>query len=240
MPAPEIDPIKDLLANAAQAERLHGFSHGLRNKLTGLFEAMRMLQEERRDPEHEEIAAFAEIQFFQALRDVEALLDDFGVERGVGRLKKEDLDLAHVIDSGIAHSEHRLAKKEQRVERKLANGLTLNADRYYVEEAIAALVSNASKFSAPASVIHVTSAVHDGQAVITVRDNGVGLTADDLHEVFTRFAWLSSKSTAGEAQGRGTLSRVKTWVEAHGGTVTAESAGTGKGATFTLRLPLEH
>lgn len=234
----DVNATSDPNTPEGRSERLHRFSHGLRNKLSGLYEAMRMLQEQQEDPEREQIAAFAEIQFFQALRDVEILLDDFGVERGVGRLKKEKIDLAALAEAAIEHSQHRFEKKHQRIERSIAPDVVVYADRYYLEEAIAALVSNASKFSGTGGTIHVSTRASDHEAVIEVRDAGVGLNADDLPDVFKRFAWLSSRSTAGEAQGRGTLARVKTWIEAHGGTVSVRSDGPGKGATFTIRVPL--
>jgi len=220
-----------------RAERLHRFSHGLRNKLSGLYEAMRMLQERGDDPERNDIAAFAEIQFFQALRDVEVLLDEFGVERGVGAVKKADLDLAALVEAAIGHSQHRLEKKGQQVRRSIAPGLRANADRYYLEEALAALVSNASKFSAVGATIHISAHTAGDHVVLDVRDEGVGLPAEDLPNVFKRFAWLGSRSTAGEAQGRGTLARVKSWIDAHGGTIAVQSEGPGKGCTFTIRIP---
>ena len=225
-------------ADDGQAERLHTFSHGLRNKLTGMFEALRLLREAPASAESTEVARFAEMQFFQALREVEHLLDDFGIERGTGRLNLQRVMLDELGRNAIALVGPRLEKKQQRVEAGITAPVAVQGDPYYLEEMLLALLSNASKFSPAGATIHLDIRTEAKDAVITVRDNGVGLAADDLRDIFTRFAWLSSQSTAGEDQGRGTLARVRNWVVAHSGQIEVHSEGPGTGATFTVRLPL--
>jgi len=97
-------------------------------------------------------------------------------------------------------------------------------------------MSNASKFSEAGATICVEVALHDEQVLVHVKDHGVGLTPNDVDHLFERYAWLSSKSTAGEDQGRGTLAKALEWARAMGGNLTAASAGPGKGTTFTLAL----
>jgi signal transduction histidine kinase len=103
-------------------------------------------------------------------------------------------------------------------------------------ELISALLSNASKFSAAGSTIHVSLRQVDGGVILQIRDEGVGLTPGDLGMVFHRYAWLSSRSTAGEAQGRSTLARARQWARAMGGDLDATSEGPGRGCTFTVTL----
>lgn len=230
---PKITP-----ADGSQAERLHGFSHSLRNKLTGLFEALRHIRTEE-DPRHrEEIATYAEVQFYHAMRETERLLDDLAVPRGVRITVRQRLDLRRITEQALEHAMDRFHRKGQHVEARLADGVEVLGDPYYLEESVYALLNNASKFSHPGTRVELELEREGDRAVVRVRDHGVGLDASDLADVFKRFAWLGSRSTAGEAQGRSTLARVRNWVEAHGGTIEAASEGPDKGSTFTVRLPL--
>ncbi|HRF81180.1 MAG TPA: hypothetical protein PL070_13970, partial [Flavobacteriales bacterium] len=69
-------------------------------------------------------------------------------------------------------------------------------------------------------------------------DHGVGLSQADLEQAFVRFAWLESRPTGNESQGRGTLARARDWATAHGGSLSVKSKGEGAGCTFTLQLPV--
>ena len=138
----------------------------------------------------------------------------------------------------IADLEHRFQRKEQHVAVTLVEGLAVMMDPQHAEQVFTALLSNASKFAPRGTTIHVQLGTADGQAVLQVRDEGVGLSKADLEQLFVRYAWLESRPTDGEAQGRGTLARVRETVRGHAGELTAHSAGVGLGATFTLALPL--
>lgn len=221
-----------------RAERLHRFAHDIRNRLTGMHQALQHLAGDGAPAEKDELLSFGEQQLFKALREVEDLLDDMGVDRGVGKLRMETLLPAQLVRDAVRDLEHRFTRKEQKTALELDEDLPVTGDPHHVPAIIAALLSNASKFSPQGSAIRVRLVRGDGQAVLHVRDEGVGLTADDLAQVFVRYAWLQSRSTDGEAQGRGTLARVRQWAEAHGGTLEAHSEGPGRGCTFTLRLPL--
>jgi two-component system CheB/CheR fusion protein len=225
-------------ANAGQAERLHRFAHDIRNRLTGIREVLRHLEQPTPDGNTAELTLFAEQQFFKALREVESLLDDMQVERGIGPLQREPLDPATLIARAVANMEHRFAKKEQKVVTDLAQGIRVNGDAACLTELITALLSNASKFSPRGSTIQVHLVASGPMASLRVTDDGVGMSTTDLEQVFVRYAWLSSRSTDGEAQGRGTLGRAVQWARAHGGTLRAESAGSGAGSTFVLELPI--
>jgi signal transduction histidine kinase len=225
-------------ADDSQAERLHAFSHTLRNKITGLFEALQHIRTEEDAQQRMELATYAEVQFYHAMRETERLLDDLSVPRGVRLTVRQRLDLGRMAEQAVQHVQDRFQRKGQELEVRLAGGLEVTGDPYYLEEIVYALLNNASKFSHPGAATGI-DLVRDGdQAVLRVRDHGVGLDPAELPDLFKRFAWLGSRSTAGEAQGRSTLARVKNWVEAHGGTIDATSEGPGTGCTFTVRLPL--
>lgn len=224
-------------ANAEQAERLHRFAHDIRNRLTGLREVLRHMNQPTADANTAELALFAEQQFFKALREVETLLDDMQVERGIGPLQRGSIDPGELVTRAIANMEHRFTRKEQRISTDLVTGLRVLGDEACLTELIGALLSNASKFTPRGGTIDVALFRSGENVSVRVRDNGVGLSAADLEQVFVRYAWLSSSSTDGEAQGRSTLGRAAQWALAHGGTLRAASAGSGQGSTFVLELP---
>jgi signal transduction histidine kinase len=107
-----------------------------------------------------------------------------------------------------------------------------------MREAVDNLISNAIKYSPIGGAIKVSVANDKGVAVISVTDEGAGLSPEDLTRLFGRFQRLSAKPTAGEASTGLGLSIVKRIIDMHGGEVVAESPGPGQGSTFSIRLPV--
>jgi signal transduction histidine kinase len=106
-----------------------------------------------------------------------------------------------------------------------------------IREAIDNLVSNAIKYSPIGGKIAVLVTRDEDNTTIRVRDEGAGLSPEDLGRLFGRFQRLSAKPTAGESSTGLGLSIVKRIIDMHGGEVTAASAGPGQGSTFTITLP---
>jgi signal transduction histidine kinase len=106
-----------------------------------------------------------------------------------------------------------------------------------MREAIDNLVSNAIKYSPIGGKIGLLVSHDTSNTIIRVTDEGAGLSPEDLGRLFGRFQRLSAKPTAGESSTGLGLSIVKRIIDMHGGTVTADSAGPGEGATFTILLP---
>jgi len=99
-------------------------------------------------------------------------------------------------------------------------------------------VSNAIKYTPVGGRMELSMSVDDGCIAISVKDEGPGLSKDDMARLFGRFQRLSAKPTGGESSTGLGLSIVKRIIELHGGTVSAESDGPGRGATFIIRLPM--
>ena len=112
------------------------------------------------------------------------------------------------------------------------------ADPDRLAQVLSNLVSNAIKFTAPGGQVFVRLAQEDGQAVISVQDNGAGIPPDFLAHVFDLFRQRDSSDTRPHGGVGLGLALVRQLVELHGGTVRAESDGEGHGATFTVTLPL--
>jgi signal transduction histidine kinase len=111
----------------------------------------------------------------------------------------------------------------------------LSGDSAQLERVFWNLLGNAIKFTPAGGTVTVTSSRQDGTVDISIRDTGIGIQPDDLPALFTQFRRLKGAAKV-EGTGLG-LFIVKTIVEAHRGTVKAESAG-GSGSNFTVRLPI--
>ena len=219
-------------------ERLHQFAHGLKNRMGAIWQAAAMLYDLREGPERGQLLAMAEKNYFQAARELESLMDDLEVPRGITKLRTTPVQLQPLVERCIANVEYRTTGKQQQLQLVAGALPLLNADPEVLGQLVEALLSNASKFSPAGSVIEVALHAEGGHALVEVRDHGVGLTEEDVQDIFTRYAMLSSQSTQGESQARSTLARARQWALLHGGTLTARSDGKNLGSTFSLRLPL--
>jgi signal transduction histidine kinase len=219
-------------------ERLHAFSHDVKNKLGALWQAAQLLAELPPGPDRDALLGLAEKSHFEAARRLEELLDGFGVPRGTETARPQPLELRPVLDKAIAAMAFRTGPKQQRFEVHADGSQRVMADPALVQRCVEALLSNACKFSPAGAVIHLSVRAVATHLHLRVQDPGTGLTPEDLQMVFVRYAMLSSKSTAGESQARSTLQRARQWAQAQGGNITAESAGPGSGSIFALTLPL--
>ena len=113
-----------------------------------------------------------------------------------------------------------------------------NCDPERLREAVDNLLSNAIKYSPSGGKIELSMEGDTEFTLILVKDEGPGLSQEDLGRLFGRFQRLSAKPTAGESSTGLGLSIVKRIVELHGGTVAAQSDGPGLGSTFSIRLPM--
>ncbi len=233
---PEIGPFNPLDAEQRN-ERLHHFSHALKNRMGSLWQAATLLHDLPTGPDRSKLLELAEKSFFNGAAELEHLMDDFKVPRGIVGIRLADVDIAPLLQECVASTLFRTERKDQRVDSNVAGPLKVRGERQVLQQLFEALLSNASKFSPHGGPIEV-KAFREGDSVfVEVKDDGLGLTTTDLEHVFTRYALLSTRSTGGESQARSTLARAKQWAEVHGGTLEARSDGPGHGATFRVRLP---
>ncbi len=224
------------ISEGALHDRLHTFSHGLKNRMTALWEVLRHTRPDTEDETAKELMAHAERAYFGAQRDLEQLLDDLHVDRAIRPAPPTRMLASELVRHAIERNVHRFQKKAQTVHVSPSEASVMT-DAQWGTAILDALLSNASKFSPCGSAISVTIDSEQGQLAITVSDAGVGLRQEDLERVFVRYALLSSRPTDGEQQMRGTLGRCQQWAKALGGNLKAASSGQGKGTAFTLYLP---
>jgi signal transduction histidine kinase len=162
----------------------------------------------------------------------DAMADAFDIS-----IRREPVDVAALV-SEVAEANKPLAVNKQQaitVSAPIDHITMCDSDR--MREAIDNLVSNAIKYSPIGGKIGLLVSHDASNTIIRVTDEGAGLSPEDLGRLFGRFQRLSAKPTAGESSTGLGLSIVKRIIDMHGGTVTADSAGPGEGATFTILLP---
>jgi signal transduction histidine kinase len=217
------------------SERLHRFAHDLRNRLHAMWELAHMTDGQGLSASERE--AHLERSYFQAQRAVEDLLDDLGVDRDLRPSGLIPVPIAEVMAEAAKRESFRYARKRQELRTELPPGLAVRADRDMLVQLLAALLSNAGKFSPAGSIVHMAASIDGAEVSLKVADPGTGIAGHDLERVFERFVITGSRSTDGEPQARGTLARARQWAEAMGGSLRAFSEGPGQGSTFVLVLP---
>ena len=220
-------------------EFLATLSHELRTPLTAMLGWSQVLRRTRHDPELvrqgvETIERNAQIQS----QIVDDLLDMSAIASGKLRLDCRPFDLRALIEAAIAEVLPLARSRGIRIEQAMPAGeIQVHADASRLQQVMNNLLMNAIKFSSPESVIRVTLARAGAVAEIVVADQGIGMTAGFLPHVFERFRQADSSNT--RLHGGLGLGLAIVWhlLELHGGSVEADSAGPGKGSTFTVRLP---
>jgi signal transduction histidine kinase/CheY-like chemotaxis protein len=153
-------------------------------------------------------------------------------------VRNEPVDLAALLAEVVLSNRALAERKQQTIQFVAPPHQKWVCDPDRLREAVDNLVSNAIKYSPVGGEIELSMDVGADGAAISVKDQGPGLAADDLSRLFGRFQRLSAKPTGGESSTGLGLSIAKRIVELHGGTISADSAGPGRGATFTIRLPI--
>jgi signal transduction histidine kinase/CheY-like chemotaxis protein len=153
-------------------------------------------------------------------------------------IRREPVDISVLVQE-VAEANRPIAtRKEQSITVIAPPDHAAMCDSDRIRDAIDNLVSNAIKYSPIGGAIDLLVAREGDGILVQVRDQGAGLSPEDISRLFGRFQRLSAKPTAGETSTGLGLSIVKRIVDLHGGRVTVESAGPGKGATFKMTLPV--
>jgi two-component system sensor histidine kinase/response regulator len=238
--------LHDELAEAVRAriEFVGQVSHELRTPLfaiTGLTEML--LDEEVTEPES--IQRYLRTIYEQARhlgRIVDDLLDLSRFERGSQSLKFQSLRLRLFLDDTVALLQPQAAQRgiTLRLEETPGN-LMVRADEGRLRQVIINLLNNALRYNDPDGWVKVGAGREGDSVIITVRDNGWGISPTDLPHIFGRFYRGQQTKVNSEQRGAGLgLALVQEIVRAHQGQISVESEGVpGRGSTFCVRLPVE-
>lgn len=228
------------MANRAKDQFLATVSHELRTPLNAVSGWIQILRKKDTDPEFLEHGLdVVDRNVRMQTKIIEDILDVSRIITGKLSLSVTQVNLALVVEAALDAVRLAADAKEIRLEWALDPDVgTVSGDPGRLQQVVWNLVSNAIKFTPKGGVVNVRLASIESQAEIRVSDTGKGISSDFLPYVFERFRQADSTSTR-QHSGLGLgLAIVRHLVEMHGGTVSAESEGEGRGATFILRLPL--
>jgi two-component system, sensor histidine kinase len=226
-------------ADRRKDEFLATLAHELRNPLAPIRNAVKLLElpaaDERRRQWGRDVIA-RQVQRMALLLD--DLLDVSRITRGRLQLKMDYIDLAALVGSAVETARPLIDSKRHILQLLLPEEpIELMVDPLRLSQAIANLLTNAAKYSDPGGHITVAAALGAQELTVSVQDDGIGLSAASIAQVFEMFSQVDSPIDRSEGGLGIGLALVKGLVALHGGTVAAQSPGVGRGSTFTIRLP---
>jgi PAS domain S-box-containing protein len=232
-----------LLAAAEQANRAKDdfiamLGHELRNPLAPILTATQLLRLRGSDAMLREVSVI-ERQAQHLVRLVDDLLDVSRITSRKVTLAKESVEIAEVVALAIETASPMLESARHTLVTDVPkDGMVVEVDRVRMAQVIANLLTNAAKYTPPGGRIRIAAALEADDVVVTVEDNGAGISAELLPKVFDLF--VQARQTLARSQGGLGLGLtiVRSLVTMHGGNVAAESEGLGKGSRFTIRLPM--
>jgi signal transduction histidine kinase len=215
-------------------------SHELRTPLTLLIAPLEaLLRRYAVDPETKELLVTMQSNGMRLLKLINDLLDLVRLESGVMQVKREPVDIADFI-KGLASAARQVAN-DKRINLETWIDPELGAilvDRDKLEKIVLNLQFNALKFTPSGGRVDLRAEKQGNEFVLLVKDTGMGISAKNLPNLFSRF-WQADDSSRRKYQGVGIgLALVKELVEVQGGKVSVESQE-GKGSVFTVRLPYQ-
>ncbi|WP_244430729.1 PAS domain-containing protein [Methylocystis sp. ATCC 49242] len=231
-------------ADRRKDEFLATLAHELRNPLAPIKNAIHLLQMlNHDDPTAEQkrrlALSRAERQVTHLVRLVDDLLEVTRINHGKIELRKEPVELAAILSQAIdlSHSQIEAGPHQLIVELR-SHSLPVEADPVRLAQVFANLLNNAAKFTEAGGRIDVIADREEGEAIVRVRDNGVGIPPEMASSIFDMFTQIKT----GVRSGRGGigigLALARGIVQLHGGRIEARSAGLGHGSEFIVRLPL--
>jgi PAS domain S-box-containing protein len=224
-------------ANQAKDEFLATLGHELRNPLAAIANAIAVLQSGTPDDSAVALHSIIGRQAEQLSRLVDDLLDVARLTTGKTSLQRQPLDLNEAVSQCLIGL-HRAGRTAQHRVTFHGSSAVVEGDRIRLEQVMSNLLDNALKYTPPGGSIRVTVQPEAGEAVLRVRDTGVGIPLQLLPRVFDLF----TQAHQGPDRHRGGLglglALVRRLVELHGGRVTVHSEGPGEGSEFVVRFPL--
>lgn len=237
--------VQDITEMKRTSDRVKNFisilAHEMRNPLAPILSEIELLK--IRDgsvsgDELKEALAVIERQTSTLTMLLKDLMDVSRLEKGKITLSTGMVDLSSVITKAIETTKPLLSRAKQNVDVVFPHrAMIVNGDAMRLEQVFSNLLSNASKYSGENSPIKIRLAKKAGKAVVSVKDQGVGIPKLFIKDIFELFAQNEEMSRLKGGLGIG-LHLSRSLVRLHGGTIEAKSAGVGKGSEFIVVLPL--
>ncbi|HEX3097096.1 MAG TPA: ATP-binding protein [Usitatibacter sp.] len=227
-------------ADRRKDEFLAVLAHELRNPLAPVRNAIEILRSlPPPSPQLQWTHDVIDRQVRQLSRLVDDLLDVSRITSGKIELRKERVELAAAVRIALESSRPLIERGGHELTvRVTSQPVWLDADLARLAQVLSNLVNNAAKYTRPGGHIWVTAERRDGEAVVCVRDNGIGIEPRMLSRIFDMFTQAGSAGAHSQGGLGIGLTLVRRLVELHGGRVEARSDGIGRGSEFVVHLPV--
>jgi PAS domain S-box-containing protein len=227
------------LADRRKDEFLAALAHELRSPLAPIRNAAALLRSEGSAARIDWCREIIERQTAHLTRLLDDLLDVSRISHGKLVLRKESVELAQIVKTAVEIAQPALDRQSHALAIALpTEAVRLEADAVRLAQVFANLLNNAAKYSPQGAPIRLTAERHDGEIVVSVVDQGIGIPAEALAHVFDIFAQPQPPlDLTDSGLGLG-LTIVRKLVDLHGGSVAAHSGGRGQGSEFIVRLPI--
>ncbi|MGE3624678.1 MAG: response regulator [Bdellovibrionales bacterium] len=226
-------------ADRRKDEFIATLAHELRNPLAPIRNGLQILRMSPAPDVSVKVRDMMDRQLTHMVRLIDDLLDVSRVSQGKIDLRREHVSLQEILESAVESSRPFIEAGQHTLILEMPEEkIWVDADFTRLAQAVSNLLTNAAKYTENGGRVILSAHAEGSNARVAVTDNGCGLAPDMLSKVFELFTQVNNnKSRSNGGLGIG-LALVKQLVEMHGGAVMAESAGLGKGSTFTLSLPL--
>ena len=227
-------------ANHRKDEFLAMLAHELRNPLAPIRTAVQLLRlKELTEPHRQRARDVIERQVEHLVNLIDDLLDVSRITRGMITLQLEAVLVGAIVARAVETARPAIDAHRHSLELDLPDELiSVEGDKTRLVQVIANILHNAAKFMDPGGRIRLSVRREGQNAVIEISDTGIGIASELLPRIFELFTQVHSKSERAQGGLGIGLALVRRLTEMHGGTVTAESEGPGRGARFTVRLPV--
>jgi signal transduction histidine kinase/ActR/RegA family two-component response regulator len=227
-------------ADRRKDEFLATLAHELRNPLAPLRNGLELMRRKSDDPAAlEQARSMMERQLRHMVRLVDDLLDISRITMGRLQLHKERIELADVMRTAVETARPLIdAPSHQLTVTVAPEPIFVHVDPTRMAQVISNLLNNAAKYTEKGGHIWLTAERIADQAVVSVRDTGIGIPTEHLSHIFEMFSQVApamERSQGGLGIG---LALASGLIELHGGTIEARSGGADKGSEFIVRLPV--
>ena len=221
-------------ANKAKLQFFTNISHELRTPLTLIADPVNyIIHDDNLNSQQRSMLQIVQRNVLVLIQLVSEILDFRKVQNGKMELRLSDFNLAESMKQWIKLFSASAQKKHITISMDAPDTIMLRADQDKIERICYNLLSNALKYTSEGGEITLTAKEENGRVMISVADNGCGISSDELPYIFDRFYQAKN---AGRGTGIG-LAIVKAFTELHHGEVSATSIE-GKGSTFTIHIPV--
>ena len=227
-------------ADRRKNEFLAMLAHELRNPFQPIRNALELLRQPKTAPAERELAGeIIERQVNHLVRLVDDLLDMSRINSGKLALRKSRVEFSQIVANAIEANRPFAEQRQQKIDVQLPSvPVYLDGDAVRLTQVFVNLMNNAVKFSQPGGHVDIAAEIAEGEVLVRVKDNGMGIVESDLSRIFDIF-YQARSPLDGTQGGLGLgLALARQIVEMHGGDISAKSAGFGMGSEFTVHLPV--